>query len=72
MEDRYSLAAPIPINQNENALVPGSFNEVMIDLHNHHMSTSEVYAELSANHFVHQKYWNAQVLRFPAGGADHR
>ena len=63
----YSLVAPIPINQNESALVPGSFNEVMIDLHNDHMSTSEVYAELSANQFVHQKYWNAQVLGFPAG-----
>ena len=63
----YSLVAPIPINQNESALVPGSFNEVMIDLHNDHMSTSEVYAELSANQFVPQKYWNAQVRGFPAG-----
>ncbi|MGO9058389.1 MAG: DUF1329 domain-containing protein [Candidatus Binataceae bacterium] len=63
----YALITPIPINDHEKAVVPGSFNEVMIDLQNAHLSTSEIYAELTVNKFAPQKYLNAQTLAFPAG-----
>jgi hypothetical protein len=63
----YALITPLPINETEKAVVPGSFNEVMVDLQNAHLSTSEIYAELTVNKFAPQKYWNAQTLAFPSG-----
>jgi hypothetical protein len=58
----YALITPIPIDTHEKAVVPGSFNEVMVDLQNWHMSTSEIYAELTTNKFAPHKYWNAERL----------